>query len=147
MRPSIDPLDRHWLPGTSDLWQSATLRRLLRAAACFSATLICIMKSNRNAFCVNSGWIAYDRKFINTDTNEMKTNFFATASQISHTSRFIRCLFLKKSRLAFFNSRKSISLIEFTTFILIKKCLIIVKRWEWPFSTGRKLPVAIVCPA
>ena len=71
------------------------LLRLLRASACFSARLICIMKSNRNAFCVNSGRIAYDRKFINADTNEIKTNFFATASQISHTSRFIRCLFLK----------------------------------------------------
>ena len=54
------------------------------------------MKSISNAFYVNSGIIAYDRQFIIADPNEIKTHFFATASQISHTSRFIRCLFLKK---------------------------------------------------
>ena len=88
------------------------------------------MKSNWNAFYVNSRRIAYDRQFIITDPNDIKTYFFATVSQISNMSRFIRCLFLKKSRLAFFKSRKSITLIEFTTFILIKKCQIIVKYWE-----------------
>ena len=76
--------------------QSAILRRLPRAAACSSARLICIMKSSRNAFCVNSGRIAYDCRLIIVDPNKIKTHFFATASQISHTSRFIRCLFLKK---------------------------------------------------
>ena len=54
------------------------------------------MKSNRNAFYVNSGRIAYDRQFVIADPNEIKTHFFATASQISYTYRFIGCLLLKK---------------------------------------------------
>ena len=54
------------------------------------------MMSNGNAFYVNSGKIAYDRKFVNIATNEIKIYFFATASQISHTSRFVGCQFLKK---------------------------------------------------
>ena len=96
----------------------------------FSARLICIMKSNWNAFYVNSRRIAYDLQFVIADPNEIKTYFFATASQISDMGGFIRCLFLKKSRLAFFYSRKSIILIEFTTFTLTIKCQIIVKSWE-----------------
>ena len=43
---------------------------LLRAS---SARLICIMKSNRIAFCVNSGRIAYDCQFIIADPNEIKS--------------------------------------------------------------------------
>ena len=63
-----------------DLWQSAMLLRLLRAPACFSVRFICIMKSNRNPFCVNSGGIAHDCQFIIADPNEIKTHLFATAS-------------------------------------------------------------------
>ena len=83
--------------------------------------LICIMKSNSNAFYVNSRRITYDCQFIIEDPNEIKTHFFATASQISHMSRFIRRLILKKSLLVFFYSRKSKTLIEFLMFNLIRK--------------------------
>ena len=60
------------------------LLRLLRASACFSARLICIMKSNRNAFYVNSGRIAYDRQFVIADPNEIKTFFCYCISNIPY---------------------------------------------------------------
>ena len=60
------------------------------------------MKSIGNAFCVNSGKIARDRPFKIADADEKKVHFFATASQISRTSRFNKSSLPKKSVLAFF---------------------------------------------
>ena len=88
------------------------------------------MKSNGNAFCVNSCKIARDGQFKIADADEKKVQFFVTASQISRTSRFNKSSLPKKSVLAFFYSSKSISLINYITFTLIIKYQIIVKSRE-----------------
>ena len=74
------PTVRHWYPGARNFGQSSMLLRLLRASACFSVRLICIMKSNRNAFYVNSRKIVCDRQFIIEDADEKMNYFLATAS-------------------------------------------------------------------
>ena len=88
------------------------------------------MKSNGNAFYVNSGKLARNLLFEIADADEKKVQFFATASRISRTSRFNKSSLPKKSVLAFFYSSKSISLIDYIMFTLIIKYQIIVKSWE-----------------
>ena len=113
----------------------------------FFARLICIMKSNGNAFYVNFVLIACNRQLIIVDADEKKNYFFATASWISRTSNYIGLLFPKKSVLAFFYSSKSISLMNYIMLSLIINYQITVKRWERPFPARRKLPIVLVCPA